>query len=177
MLVHVSKRQSLCSDLLDINEAIYVPCNLKLENFLSNTESNDYEACTFDLNGCHIEFRKAKITPKKMGQFVAFWKREKIGAPIIPYDMADEFDLLIISACNHNNFGMFVFPKNILKEKGVISNKGNGGKRALRLYAPWDNPDSPQAKKTKAWQNPYFIEIKPPFNNIMIQRFLKILSE
>ena len=44
-----------------------------------------------------------------------------------------------------------------------MSIKGQGGKRAIRVYPPWDNELNKQAQKTQAWQLNYFLEI--PINN------------
>ncbi|MFQ6421766.1 MULTISPECIES: MepB family protein [unclassified Bacillus (in: firmicutes)] len=33
------------------------------------------------------------------------------------------------------------------------------GKRAIRVYPPWDKTTSRQAQKTQAWQLEYFLEI------------------
>ena len=58
-----------------------------------------------------------------------------------------------------NNFGVFIFPKFVLYEKGIISKDGKGGKRAMRIYPAWDIADNPQAKKSQAWQLKYFFDI------------------
>ena len=56
---------------------IYDKCNLAISNFHKELESKEYQACRFNLNNKHIICRTAKITPKKVGQFVTFWKRKK----------------------------------------------------------------------------------------------------
>ncbi len=111
-------------------------------------------ACSADK--CVIS-RVAKITPTKNGQFVTFWKRSFEG-PIIPYDVSDPFDLLVVSVKNAEQCGRFVFPKDILVKQGVISSGTQEGKRAFRVYPPWDIPESKQAAKTQAWQLSYFFE-------------------
>ena len=58
------------------------------------------------------------------------------------------------------NFGQFIFPKSVLVAKGIISQNEKGGKRGIRVYAPWDKPINKQAIQTKAWQVLYFVEIK-----------------
>lgn len=59
------------------------------------------------MNIFRIKFRVAKITPTKVGLFVTFWKR--IGAgPILPYDLSDPFDFLIISVRNEKHLGKFI---------------------------------------------------------------------
>ena len=113
---------------------------------------------TFELNGFSIRFRVAKITPTKIGQFVTLWKRLENG-PIQPFDSSDPVDFFIISTRQDDRFGQFVFPKAVLCKQDVLSIKGEGGKRALRVYPPWDITISRQAQKTQKWQMEYFLEI------------------
>ncbi len=127
---------------------------------MQEAESQEYGACEFELNNHRIKFRVAKITPTKIGQFVTLWKRIENG-PIVPFDMADPVDLFVVCVRKGQQFGQFVFPKNVLHEKGFVSKDGKGGKRAMRVYPPWDMADSPQAKKTQTWQLKYFFEIQP----------------
>ncbi len=54
--------------------------------------------------------RNSKITPKKVGQFVTFWKRNEKGITQ-PYRENDRIDFYVITARTENNFGQFVFPK------------------------------------------------------------------
>jgi hypothetical protein len=121
-------------------------------------ESAEYGAYTFVLNGQHIRFRVAKITPTKIGQFVTLWKRVGKG-PIQPFDQSDPIDFFIISVRKGDSFGQFVFPKAILLKHGVISKHGKGGKRAIRVYPPWDHPTSLQAMKSQMWQVEYFLRL------------------
>lgn len=144
-------------DLLLAEELIYKPSGLILENLTIEDESEDYGAAEFTLNNHSIKFRVGKITPTKVGQFVTFWKRIDKG-PILPYDFNDSFDFLVVSARAGNHFGQFVFPKAVLCEKAIVSCHGKEGKRAMRIYPPWDKADNPQAKKTQAWQLQYFIK-------------------
>lgn len=158
-------------DLLAAQESAYEPMGYAYSNLKQDEESQEYGACTFEMNNKIIKFRVAKITPTKIGQFVTFWKRIGTG-PIMPYDMSDSFDLLVVSVRNAKHFGQFIFPKNMLWQKGLVSNDGNGGKRAMRVYPPWDITDSPQAKKTQAWQLLYFAEIQPTIDTANIQKLL-----
>lgn len=140
-------------------EKLFSSQGLELTNLLIHPESSEYEACSFTLNGKNIEYRTSKITPTKTGQFVTIWKRNKDGITA-PFDISDKFDFVIISSKSEDKIGQFIFPKSILAEKGIISNKGKGGKRGTRVYPPWDNVDNKQAKKTQNWQIKYFVEIK-----------------
>lgn len=144
-------------DLLLAKDLIYEPSGLVFENLKIEDESEDYGAAEFALNNYSIKFRVGKITPTKIGQFVTFWKRIDKG-PILPYNLNDFFDFLVISARAESHFGQFIFPKAVLCEKGIISSSGKEGKRALRIYPPWDKVNNSQAKRTQAWQLQYFIK-------------------
>ncbi|WP_447124044.1 MepB family protein [Glaciimonas sp. GG7] len=121
-------------------------------------ESADYGAYAFVLNGLAMRCRIAKITPTKIGQFVTLWKRIGNG-PIQPYDASDRLDFFIISVRKDDCLGQFVFPKSVLCEQDVVSTDGKGGKRAMRVYPPWDTPVSRQAQTTQRWQLAYFLDI------------------
>jgi hypothetical protein len=146
------------SDLLLIERLICKPSGWVVQNLKAEEESADYGAAEFTIGTRLIKLRVAKITPTKVGQFVTFWKRIGKG-PIQPYDCSDPFDLLIISVRAENHFGQFIFPKRVLCEKGIVSMGEKEGKRAMRVYPPWDKADNSQAKKTQAWQLEWFIEI------------------
>lgn len=145
-------------DLLDIKSLLYDPCRFTCSRPVMESESIDYGAYKFRLNGFSILFRIAKITPTKVGQFVTLWKRTGNG-PIQPYDYSNPIDLFIISTRKDNHFGQFVFPKSVLCEQGVLSVKGKDGKRAIRVYPSWDETLNQQAKKTQQWQMKYFLEM------------------
>lgn len=146
------------SELLLLEDTIYHNCLFKITNVIHHIESKEYSACSFLLNDSKIIFRKAKITPKKTGQFVTFWKRSKIG-PIEPYHEKDVFDFFVVNCKSENNFGQFVFPKAILIQKDIVSYNNKEGKRAFRVYPIWEKPISKQAIKTQNWQKEYFISL------------------
>lgn len=147
-------------DLLAAQKLAYEPCGLISRKFEKETESQEYGACVFEINNRRTKFRTGKITPTKIGQFVTLWKRIGMG-PILPYDSADPIDLFVVSVRDSEHFGQFVFPKAVLCEKGIVSKEGKGGKRAMRVYPPWDITGNRQAKTTQAWQLKYFFEIPP----------------
>lgn len=139
------------------NVALCEKCNFKISNFEVDKESKNYNACTFELNNLKIIFRKAKITPTKIGQFVTLWKRnkEKITEP---FSVSDEFDFVIIYVKAENNSGQFVFPKSVLIENGIISSDKKEGKRGFRVYPIWENAINKQAIQTQKWQLNYFVK-------------------
>lgn len=149
--------EGLPEDLILIREILIDNCNFKITQAVPEEESAEYGACRFVLNNSNILFRTAKITPTKTGQFVTLWKRINQG-PIQPFDSTDSLDLFIISVRKDNHFGLFVFPKSVLMSKEIVSDKKEG-KRAIRVYPPWDSTTSKQAQKTQKWQLDYFMEI------------------
>lgn len=144
-------------DLYIAQDLIYKPNGFICKNSFQEAEGKEYGASTFEMNNYIIKYRKAKITPTKIGQFITFWKRVGTG-PIVPYDNSDQFDFLIASVRTSHYFGQFIFPKAVLKQQRIIAENNVEGKRAIRLYPPWDIPLSPQAKKTQKWQLLYFFD-------------------
>lgn len=156
-------------DFLIAQKLAYDPNGFVCKNFVQAAESQEYAACQLELNDYRIVFRVAKITPTKMGQFVTLWKRIDNG-PIMPFDLLDPIDFFIISVRSGEQLGQFIFPKNILHKKDYVSHNGHGGKRAMRVYQPWDKVESKQAKKTQAWQIQYFCVIQPNFDEAKMKR-------
>ena len=159
--------KEIFNDLFIANKLVYEPSGFTLKKLAQEKESQEYFACTFQINNKFIKFRAAKITPTKIGQFVTIWKRIENG-PIQPFDINDEVDLFVISVRSAEKLGQFVFPKKVLYEKGFVSQNGVGGKLAMRVYPPWDITVNSQAKKTQSWQLLYFFEIKPNLSDIQL---------
>ncbi|SHG05805.1 MepB family protein [Chryseobacterium sp. OV279] len=145
-------------NLKNVDELIFQPLGLRLSNIEQDTESKDYSGCGFTLNDLKIKFRTAKITPTKTGQFVTIWKRNEKGETT-PFDSGDVFDFYLISAFKDHNKGLFIFPKEILIEKQILSHEKKIGKRGIRVYPSWDLTESRQAKATQKWQTEYFLDL------------------
>lgn len=163
------KISSITNNILELQKSLYAPCNLSASNIFEELESKEYSACSFIINNKKAQFRIAKITPTKIGQFVTFWKRSKSG-PIAPFDMNDPVDLFIVTTQTEIQKGQFIFPKEILYKHGFISNNNIGGKRAMRVYPSWDKPDNKQAIKTQEWQLKYFFDFSKQINCSQIQK-------
>lgn len=146
------------SNLNQIKAEVYDKCSLEMSDFKLEPESKEYAASRFVLNGRNIVSRNAKITPKKVGQFVTFWKRNGSG-PIEPFEEADQIDFFVVTVRTETEFGQFVFPKAVIIKKGIVSTEHKEGKRAFRVYPVWDNAKSKQAERTQKWQLSYFYEI------------------
>ena len=145
-------------DFKQIKLKIYDKCGFEISDYRTEFESKEYQACRYQLNGLNIISRNAKITPKKLGQFVTFWKRNKKGT-IEPFHETDAIDFYIVNLQKEKKSGQFVFPKSVLIKKGIISTNNKEGKRAFRVYSSWDKPVNKQAKRSQEWQLDYFYEI------------------
>ncbi len=139
-------------------ESLFDKCKFALTEIEKEDESKEYEACNFKLDNLKVRFRSSKVTPTKVGQFVTIWKRNKQNI-IEPFDHNDDFDFVIICSQDKSNFGLFVFSKSVLANKGIISVNNKQGKRGIRVYPSWDRVTSKQAEKTQIWQTKYFLQI------------------
>ena len=171
--VRLPLSRNILNDLLETQKLVYEPNGLQCANVVIHPESQEYGACSFELNSLRVEFRVANITLTKIGQFVTFWKRSVAG-PITPYDVADLFDFLVVAVRAGNRFGQFVFSKGVLLKHGVLSEKNRGGKRALRVYPLWDIPESAQACKTQVWQLQYFCEVSLSISSEQIKKLYRV---
>ena len=72
-----------------INSEIYRKCGLTISDFITEPESKEYCACQFQVNGQLAISRTAKITPKKVGQFVVFPKSILITKEIVITEKKD----------------------------------------------------------------------------------------
>ncbi len=145
-------------DLLLAHTQLYQPLGWACSPAQPEAESADYGAYALTVAGLRVRFRAAKITPTKVGQFVTLWQRVGKG-PIQPFDMADPVDCCVVSVRSGEQVGQFVFPMAVLRQQGVVSVNGQGGKRALRVYPPWDTTTSRQAEKTQQWQQDCFVDL------------------
>lgn len=150
---------SFQDELKIVKALVYDVGGFVLTNLKWNTESKEYAACSFELNGKKIQHRVSKITPTKTGQFVSIWKRNSEGITA-PFDISDNIDYIVITSKYGDNFGQFIFPTTVLAHKGIISRNGKEGKRGIRVYPPWDIATNKQAEKTQNWQTNYFLTIK-----------------
>ncbi|MED5018474.1 MepB family protein [Paenibacillus chibensis] len=157
-----------------INETIYEPNGITINSIREEAQNSDYGAGVFQLNAKSVRFRVAKITPTKIGQFVAFWEKDLDNKnQAFSYETAT--DLLVINAFTHNNFGQFVFPKEVLVKQKILKTATTKGKMAMRIYPRWDTPTSKEAIATQKWQTPYFVAVDNN-NSLQIQELLKLYS-
>ncbi|MEU9026546.1 MepB family protein [Streptomyces sp. NPDC048383] len=145
-------------DLMEAKSRVYDPGGFTCSPPVSEPEGAEYAARAFTLDGLAVRFRVARTTPTKAGQFVTVWVRSVEG-PIRPFDAEDGVDLVVISCRDGGGFGQFVFPRDVLCERGVMSRNRIGGKRGFRVYPPWVTTTNRQADSTRSWQVEHFLDL------------------
>ncbi|MBJ7427829.1 MAG: MepB family protein [Bacteroidia bacterium] len=141
-----------------LDEMLFKPSGIHLSQLEAEPESKEYCAHNFKIGTIFVKFRRAKITPTKIGQFVTIWKRNKDGLTE-PFNVDDPFDLLIIAVYKNDNLGIFVFPKTVLSKYKIVSVDSVEGKRGIRVYPSWDIAVNKQAQQTQIWQTQYFVNL------------------
>lgn len=158
-----------------VNKMIYEPNDLTVKSAQEEKQNSKYGAGTFQLASRTVRFRVANITPTKVGQFVAFWEKD-MNNKNQPYLYEEAPDLLVITTFkNDNEFGQFIFPKEVLLKKDILKSTSTKGKMAIRVYPIWDSPSSKQALKTQKWQLPYFVDMCNP-NKLPVEKIMELYS-
>lgn len=130
--------------------------------------NQEYEAFNFEFNGVGFKSRLAKKTPKKAGYFVAFWCKNEINKNR-PFNFDESKDKLIINILDRSKKGQFIFPKELLVKKGIISSEKHKGKMAIRVYPSWEQNLNKTAVSTQKWQIPYFLDFSKGFDKKKIK--------
>ncbi|WP_313238282.1 MepB family protein [Sporosarcina ureae] len=143
-----------------VNEMMYEPNHLILQLIKEEKQNAKYGAGTFQIASRTVRFRVANTTPRKVGQFVAFWEKDDNNKNH-PYSYEEAPDLFVITTFkNTHEFGQFIFPKDVMLQQDMVSSSSTKGKMALRVYPSWDHPASKQALKIQQWQLPYFVDMR-----------------
>ncbi|MFR9749564.1 MepB family protein [Nocardia sp. 004] len=144
----------------DVAEARRVLTGLGLEcsAAVPETTNAEYGAFVSVVGRGSVRFRVGKLTPAKVGLFVAVWRRAADGSTE-PFAGEDGVDLLVITVREGRCFGQFVFPNAALVEHGIVSVAGRGGKRGFRVYPPWSATANSQAMRSREWQCDYFLDL------------------
>lgn len=137
--------------------------NLYIENnnlepytkYSFENQNKEYEGIHFFIGNQTYRSRLAKLTPKKKGYFVAFWEKDENNKnTAYHYESAPDF--LIINIIDKELKGQFIFPKEVLLKKGVLSYRNKKGKMAMRVYPTWIDNLNETAYNTQKWQDEYF---------------------
>ncbi|MCI2899630.1 MepB family protein [Staphylococcus hominis] len=130
--------------------------------------NQEYEAFNFEFNRVEFKSRLAKKTPKKVGYFVALWRKNENGKNR-SFNVDESKDKLIINILDGYKKGQFIFPKELLVKKGVISSENHKGKMAIRVYPSWEQNLNKTAVSTQKWQIPYFLDFSKDFDKKKIK--------
>lgn len=151
-----------------LNEITLFDYNLSLIKHEFEQWNQEYESFNFEFNGVEFKSRLAKKTPKKVGYFVAFWRKNENGKNR-PFNFDESKDKLIINILDGHKKGQFIFPKELLVKKGIISSEKHKGKMAIRVYPSWEQNLNKTAVSTQKWQIPYFLDFSKDFDKKKIK--------
>ncbi|MDG5471272.1 MepB family protein [Jeotgalibacillus sp. ET6] len=156
-----------------VNKNYYEPNHFIIKASQEEAQNSDYGAGIFQLNSKSVRFRVAKITPNKIGQFVAFWEKDR-NQKNQAFSYEEATDLMVINTfTKENHLGQFVFPKQVLLKQNILKTATAKGKMAIRVYPGWEKPTSKQAIKTQKWQLEYFVDLSLSHHS-PIQELLKL---
>ena len=148
----------MITQLEQIQNSVFSKLNVIISQIQPDSECEEYFGNNFQLNQFSIKFRKAKITPKKIGQFVTLWTRNPESKQTEPFSSEDPFDFYMIFCDTDHKSGFFFFSQQILVQKNILTTLSKDGKRGFRVYPTWDSPENKQAKKNQNWQKDFFID-------------------
>jgi hypothetical protein len=154
----------MSQDLHRIERSLLEPIGLTITSLQKDKECEDYSGYNLKLGQRSIKFRSAKITPKKIGQFVTLWERSADGQTR-PFSNKTNTDFYIVATRRGRQFGFFIFPAQVLADQRILSSGNQRGKRGFRIYTPWDSPQNTQAQITQFWQREYFIDLTDDRND------------
>ncbi|QDW99632.1 MepB family protein [Staphylococcus hyicus] len=152
-----------------LNEIPLFDYKFSMVNYEFEQWNKEYEAFNFEFNGMGFKSRLAKKTPKKAGYFVAFWCKNESGKNR-PFNFNESKDKLIINIVDGPKKGQFIFPKELLVEKGIIRSEKHKGKMAIRVYPSWETGLNKTAISTQRWQIPYFLDFTKSFDEKKIKK-------
>ncbi len=99
--------------------------------------------------------RSGKFTPKKKGAFVVMWEKDGNNKNK-PYDFLEFPQYLVVIISRQNKSGYFLFPKEELKKRRIISDGVIVGKMGFRVYLPDETGLNQTALRTQGWQAEYY---------------------
>ncbi|MBE5666125.1 MepB family protein [Staphylococcus sp. SS251] len=130
---------------------------LEAIDIIEEKYNKEYEALTFSYKEMIYKSRLAKKTPNKSGYFVTCWTKNEDNYNR-PYKIDEFADYLIVAVIDDELNGYFLFPKEVMCEKGILASSNYQGKMAFRVYPTWCNDLNQTAQHTQNWQCNYFFE-------------------
>jgi hypothetical protein len=163
----------MCFSLQQFEIWVSKTMGIPIRNLRQDPDCEEYCGYSFQLGLWNIKFRRAKITPKKVGQFVTLWKRNSEGKTV-PFHEDDNFDFYVIAVDDEEKRAYFIFPQKILIEKQIVSTGNKEGKRGFRIYPVGTKTESKQAILTQSWQSKYFTDLTISSSADKILEIMKI---
>lgn len=122
-------------------------------------QNSDYESGTVTLGATTWRIRTARVTPTKLGAFVAVWCRDAQGETR-PFGSSEMGSGLLVFVREEQHFGVFRFSPDVLDQLGVTCSDRHPGKRGFRVYPSWSSGLNAQAQRTQRDQAPAFEELR-----------------
>ena len=119
--------------------------------------NQDYEALTFSFKEETYQSRLAKKTPTKAGYFVTCWTKDENNCNQ-PYSKEAFADYLMIIVIDEELSGYFLFPRELLVEKGILTTFEHKGKMAFRVYPRGGNHGKKTEGKTQRGKGKWLLE-------------------
>ena len=135
-----------------------VQLGLEPDGCVPEPHNSEYGAFLTRVGEAVVRIRSGKVTPTKLGAFVAVWQRNADGGTE-PFASEDGVHVLAVSLTDKVNSGVFLFPTAALAAHDIVSVGNTGGKRGFRVYPPWAQVTSGQAQRTQRWQGEYFFDL------------------
>ncbi|WP_347320365.1 MepB family protein [Rossellomorea sp. RS05] len=95
-------------------------------------QNQEYEGFVLTLDDRTYRSRLARKTPRKNGYFTVFWRKGDDDRNR-PYTLEECTDRLIITVLDQGKKGQFVFPKEVMALKGIVTTGSSKGKMAMRV--------------------------------------------
>lgn len=144
---------------------LLAPLGLTAPSITAEADNAGYGAATFEVFGLSVRARTARVTPTKVGLFVAHWRRAP-GGSTEPFDGVGSTDLVIVTTVEGDQAGAFLFPRGTLLAQGILAGAVpaggvSAGRRGFRVYPPWSATTNAQAQRTQRWQGAFFVDLPP----------------
>ena len=144
----------------------------KIDNINYETQNKDYEGFMCSIDNKLYRSRRANITSKKQGYFVAFWYKDSNNVNSA-YKSSENITKLIITILDSKRKGQFIFPHDVLIKKGILKHDQCKGKMAMRVYPTWCINLNATATKTQKWQIEYFVDFTNGIEeNVLTQLYI-----
>lgn len=131
---------------------------VEISDAVAEEQGSDYESGVVEIGGGSWRIRTARVTPTKLGAFVAVWRRAP-GGSTEPFSSADECDGLLVFVKDGARFGAFAFTREHLVNLGIVQSSRHPGKRGFRVYPSWCESLNAQATRTQRAQAGAFADL------------------